>query len=171
MSSNKIFTVNSKASLPNEEGQKDSDQRFDIQNSSNGNYWIILHILTILIVSGLSLSPQLLIPRHNSIYYPDYWQEVLIIVTMGCLCAFIRMMMECVVFTKEKSLIRFSFFMKLFVSGTIPYFVVFYSSHYIWTSVSGFENPVPLGGIIGHLIGYLITICCLRFMVASKVVG
>ena len=49
------------------------------------SYWNFLYILAILVGCLLATSVVTLIPRHNTIFYPEYWYEpmVLFILTAG----------------------------------------------------------------------------------------
>ena len=165
MSINKIFTIKVQDGQPNAEPKGDSAPRSERLPSNKESYWNMLHIFSILSISALSLPSQLLIPRHNSIYYPDHWRELLIPISLLCVPAVLRPIMELVVFTKEKSLIQIGVFLKLYARWFMPNLCALYISHFIWTSKLGFENPMPFTGIFCFFSGYSVYIYCLNFMV------
>ena len=87
----------------NAENGKLSDKTQDNDNSSQGNgYWNLLHVITILIASSISLIPQTMIPRYNEIYYPEYRHQKFITLIPGTFIISSRNILECVVFTTEK---------------------------------------------------------------------
>ena len=79
------------------------------------NYCYMLHLVTIIGVTTVSLVPQTLIPRHNSIYYPNYWYENAIAVAfVGSTILSVRTMLECFTFTKEKSIVTMNVGLKMY---------------------------------------------------------
>lgn len=93
----------------------------DLIKSSTTNYWNVLHVITILIASAVSLMPQMLIPRYNVIYYPDSRNQFLINITVIVSVVCFRMMLEYVAFTKEKSIMKIGVFFKLLLSLIHPF--------------------------------------------------
>ena len=120
--------------------------------NENASYWNILHILTTLGTSTLILSLQLLIPRHNSIYYPEYWYETNILGLTVALIATIKFSAECAVYTKERSLLSISMLVKMYLGRVLPMLTLFYLSNFTWTSVLEFQHPMPLLGIFVFLV-------------------
>ena len=135
----------------------------DLITSSTTNYWNVLHVLTILIASTVSLMPQMLIPRYNVIYYPDSRYQFLIIITLLLTIVCLRMMLEYVLFTKEKSIMKIGVFFKLLLSLVLPWYVSIFSVYYYWTSFMGFEYPMPFQGILSNSLSFLTTMCILWF--------
>ena len=113
------------------------------------NYWNMLHLLTIIGATSLTLSAQLLIPRHNSIHYPNYWFEVPLLISIVASCGLtMRYILECVTFTKEKGLIRTSVVLKMFGCMFVPIAGIFTLSHILWTLVNEFQPPMPFNGML-----------------------
>ena len=46
--------------------------------SKNFSYWNAFYALAILVVCTLATAIVTLIPRHNTIFYPEYWYEPMI---------------------------------------------------------------------------------------------
>ena len=150
MSLNRISTINVHEAQPNVE--EESRKRGNRALGSNASYWNLLHIFTILAFSALVLSPQLLIPRHNSIYYPNYWHEIIIVIVVATFCLSMRTLMEFIVFTKEKSLLKIGVLLKIAACFIIPMLFVVYSLDIFWTLIMGFEHPMPLQGMLGYFV-------------------
>ena len=71
MSVEQIFAIGVQNIQSNVETEEESEQRINQSRLSKVSYWNLLKIVIILGYSALFLSPQLLIPRNNPIYYPD----------------------------------------------------------------------------------------------------
>ena len=121
-----------------------NDEKLLLKNAS---YWNVFHVFTILGTSALFLSPQLLLPRQNSIYYPSYWHEINILGGIVSFIASIKLLIECAIYMKEKSLLTMNVFLKLYLCRVLPMLVFFYLSHYVWTIVMELQHPMPLLGI------------------------
>ena len=130
---------------------------------SSASYLNLFHILTILATSSVCLLPQLMIPRHNPIYYPEYRNETMIIIPMVCFAYTLRRMIECYSFTKEQHLMTISVGMKIFLLQFVPCIGIWYSLHFTWTSILGYQSPVPLLGLFMFFGTMIIFECCLWF--------
>ena len=132
---------------------------------NNASYWNVFHILTILLFNSLSLSPQLLIPHHNSIYYPEYYHEMMMPTAITTSAVVLRYLMDCIIYTDEKRLMTFSVLAKMYLCLMIPILCTFYLSHYLWTSIFGFQHPMPLLGIVIFFGSLLTLMCCIWFSI------
>ena len=116
--------------------------------------WNAIHILSILAINSLLLSPQMLIPRHNSICYPEYRFELIIICAGVCLSVCLESMLQCVGFTKEVSILKLSVFLKMYLCLMLPIACLVCLSYHFWTSMLGFHHPMPLLGITVYFFGW-----------------
>ena len=87
--------------------EDDTNMLMKIEQETKASYWNILHVFSILVLNSISLSPQLLIPRHNSIYYPEYYHELPMSTTISTLSVVLRYLMDCVIYTNEKFIKHF----------------------------------------------------------------
>ena len=127
------------------------------------NYWHMLHLVTIIGITTLFLAPQTLIPRHNSIYYPNYWYEInVVIVPVGSIILVLRTMLEWFTFTKEKSILTTTVGLKVFASIYLPTISLAVFSRVYWTTLMGFPHPMPLHGIFVFFLGWFLCICAYR---------
>ena len=110
--------------------EKEPNQRIKQSIPRNVSYWNLLKIMIILCYSAAFLSLQLLIPRKNTIYYPDYWYENIVFIGPYS-TAMIRTMLELFVFTREKSLKKISALMRMWICFIIPLPTFIYSANYI----------------------------------------
>lgn len=59
------------------EAEEESEQMDIRDHPNNARYLTALHMVSILGLNTLLLMPQSLIPRHNSVYYPEYRYELM----------------------------------------------------------------------------------------------
>ena len=144
--------------------EKEPNQRIKQSIPRNVSYWNLLKIMIILCYSAAFLSLQLLIPRKNTIYYPDYWYEISIL-SGSYSTAMIRLMLELFVFTKEKSLKKISALMRLWVYWLLIALTFNYFAYYIWMSIMEYQPPIPFGGLLVNLCGWIIHNCCIYCMI------
>ena len=143
----------------NIETTKASERKENNIGKYNASYWNIFHILTTIATSTFILSLQLLIPRHNSIYYPEYWYETNILGLVVALTATIKFSAECAVYTKENSLLSISMLVKMYLGRVLPMLTLFYLSNFTWTSLLEFQHPMPLLGIFVFFGTWFIFLC------------
>ena len=109
----------------------------------NISCWNWLHIFTILILFTLIGSPLFLIPKQNSIFYPHYWYESYFNVVITGLYSAANILLNCSVFTKNKSLTSPRIFIKIWawniLNGIIPYTICYV----IWVLYLGKNWPMP----------------------------
>ena len=160
MSVEQIFAIGVQNIQSNVETEEESEQRINQSRLSKVSYWNLLKIVIILGYSALFLSPQLLIPRNNPIYYPDTWyRNIFLIVQFAASAGVVRSLLELFVFTKEKSMINIGVFMKLWLSVVAPMFSLIYILNYIWTFVMELQPPIPFGGLMVNLCVWIIYNC------------
>ena len=121
-------------------------------NQNNAIHVNLLHIITIVAASSVCLLPQLMIPRHNPIYYPEYKNETIVVLLMVCFTYTLRRMMECFAFTKERQLITVSVGLKIFLLHSV-YHVLEFGHLY---TIFGHQDWDII--ILCHLPGYLISL-------------
>ena len=135
------------------------NQRINRALHNNASYWNLLHVITILGACAFSLSPQLLVPRYNNIYYPEYLHEVLFLYPIPCLVETMSQVLHFVVFTNQKSLVKISFVVKIWLCYFLPGVGLIYFTHYFWTSVMGYQHPMPFVWIFVFLMAWIIVMC------------
>ena len=90
ISANQISTTNSLDVPPIVQSEEGSEHREIKDQINKASYWNLFHVISMLGPSIFALSPQLLIPRHNSIYYPNFRHEFIIITSAGCFVTLLR---------------------------------------------------------------------------------
>ena len=163
MSSYQISTINVQETTHNIKRTEKDDPKNERILVENASYWNVLHVFTVLGTSALFLSPQLLIPRQNSIYYPSYWYEINILGGTVSFIASVKLLLECAIYMKEKSLCTITVFLKLYLCRILPMIGLFYSSHYLWTTIMDLRHPMPLLGIFVFFGTWLVFLCTLSF--------
>ena len=98
----------------------------------------------------------------HPIFYPQHWKEGFIIVLAVLFTSYVKQMLNCVVFTKDKSLIKLNLFLRMLICQFAPAIIIFCLSRYIWTSIAKFQHPMPLVGLLIMFGGWLAYMYCLR---------
>lgn len=163
MTSEKIFAIDQQNIQSTVDIKEEPDEIMKQSIPTNVSYWNVLKILIILGYSSAFLSLQLLIPRYNPIYYPDYWHGNIFFIVSNS-AGVIRTMLELFVFTKQKSLIKISALIRLWLCMVLPSLTVNYFAYYIWMSIMELQPPIPFGGILMSLGCWFIYNCSIGCM-------
>ena len=158
----RITTITVEEIRANEDNDQTSVGRDKKVKSTQPSYWNLLHLATIEGTSILFLLPSLWIPRHNSIYYPDFWYEIIILIAPTASFTGTAMsMLECVIFTKQKSLLKISVVLKMFGCYFVSTIGTLLLSYVLWTLVMQFQHPMPLVGIATYFAIWFTLLCTL----------
>ena len=147
MSTNQISVIDISATTSSNEIEDENDTNVNRQEEDNTVYWRVLHIFTILGACSLSLSIEMLIPRHNTIFYPSYWYELVFVISIPILIAVMRRMAEIYTFTKARETISINILLKMYLLAFVPFLICYMVSYYCWTSIMELNHPLPLQGI------------------------
>ena len=123
------------------------------------SYWNGIHIITILGIVVVCLSPQMLIPRKNSIYMALYWYESNLMLTVLALFASVQLVLNVYAFTKQRSLLSISMFAKIFLWGWLGWVSTYCATYAVWVLILGFNHPLPFNGDVCFFVSWIIRIC------------
>ena len=147
MSNHRISTIFVQKVEPNDKTANELVKTINRTLPNGANNWNLLHVFTILGTTTLCLSPQLLIPRQNSIYYPDSrHQSIITASSILSLISAIRALLDCSIFTMKSMVTNIALALKMFASFFLPSLGLFYLSYYFWTSTMKYEHPMPFLG-------------------------
>ena len=118
----------------------------DLEN--NASYWNICHVFTILMISAVGLSTQMLIPRQNSIIYQSYWLEVNELMAFTALIADVNMVTELFAFIRHDHFMTFSYFVKMYFWILLAWNIPFIACNSFWKYYLHFNTPMPLSGLL-----------------------
>ena len=102
-----------------------------------------------------------LIPRDNSLFYPDTWYETAIIyVFVYSTLLSLENGMEVIIYTGTTSWMTIGIFLKFYLSIMLSCFLVCYTSYFVSKSYYGNHLPVPvlfvwllIGTLVVRIIG------------------
>ena len=121
-----------------ENGDENDTKELTKPLESTASYWNVLHIFTVIGITALSLSPQMMIPRHNPILYQSYWPEYMIVLAT------------------------------LAVSGTIDLVVIilllYCISYLVWVNYFEMNFPMPFLGLFLHFPGFIGQVSAVWFL-------
>ena len=128
------------------EGKKPSDgQHINKRNIIHEvSYWNSLYFFGILAAVCLNAAILFLIPRHNSILYPQFWYETLFYVIIGISTRHSAShILELFIFTNQQALLRISHYLKVFLICSLSFAVPYCTSYLVWTIWLGKNHPLP----------------------------
>ena len=117
-------------------------------SESPASYLNIGHVVTILVVCAICLSPQMLIPRHNSIVYQSYWLEVNELMIFTGLIAEANMILELYAFVRHDYFKTVGFSVKMYACLLLAWHVPFISCNSFWKYYLSYNTPMPLSGLL-----------------------
>ena len=151
-------------SIKPDEVYKTSDIMEHVQGASS---WHLLHILTILALFALVISPISLIPRHNSILCPEYWYEIDIPVVIAMFFSSTTLIINCHVFINRQSLTSVSVILKIWLMYVTGFIVPSTVSYIVWSIYLQYNHPMPLLGLC-YLISWIFVLCSTWFIFPSQ---
>lgn len=121
--------------------------------SKDPSYWNIMYIFVILVGCTIETSIVTMIPRHNTILYPEFWYEPMILVV---LTVFLRLavatIMELFIFSNVQELLTPKVFLKLFLAYSLPFVLLYCLCYFTWSVWLGRNHPLPYIGACGYVV-------------------
>ena len=108
---------------------------------------ILVFSLWTVVISVSSVVPWTTFQRTNSIFYQSYWPEVLIPAATYWILAAVGDLLNLTIWTKERSLISFKLFLRLFFMYMTPYTIFYILGYSIWSVYLGLNHPLPWLGM------------------------
>ena len=131
--------------------QKINDKQ-DLEVADNSetiaSYWNTCHVVTILGICTICLSPQMLIPRHNSIIYQSYWLEINELMAFTGIIAEANMILELFAYIRHEYFTSMGFAAKMYIWIMLAWHVPFIASNSVWKYYFNFNTPMPLSGAL-----------------------
>ena len=104
-------------------------------------------IIIILALFSILGAPLFLIPRHNTMFYQEYWFENIIITLYLILFSTADLLLNCYVYLKERSLASWKLFLYLWSWTSTCFTIVFLLCYTIWVLYLGKNHPMPFIGL------------------------
>ena len=149
-----ISVISVQDSLPSkrlEENLKECKEKRIEVDSNKVSYWNFLYVWLISVGCLSAASHVTLIPRHNTIFYPEFWYEsIVLFVSTVCLRLTIATIAELYVFTKVKELISINVFLKLFFGYSMSFVVPYAICYATWTIYLDRNHPLPFIALCGY---------------------
>ena len=126
------------------------------------SYWNSLYFFGILAALCLNAAILFLIPRHNSILYPEFWYEILCYIVIGVSTRHSAShILELYIFTNQQDLLRKSHYLKVFLTCSLSFAVPYCTSYLVWTILLENNHPLPslgsftvLGGLSINIVSF-----------------
>ena len=140
--------------------QQDSIQEISMDSSCesiNASKWNIFRIPVILLACILNTSIVTLIPRHNSILYPNYWFETIFVFILAyCINTTANVLLELFVFTRVHELLSVRNILKIFLICSLSFTLTYSLCCFIWNICIGYNHPLPFIGLCGITVEIVI---------------
>ena len=138
-----VIKVREHQSSKKENDQNEEDHEND--TTKTGTYWDSLYGLLPLPIFIFLFSTFTLIPRKNSILYPEYWYEGILIFLVGSSLRITAYhILSLYTFTNAKYLTKLGHFVKVFVASSLFAVIPYVISYFIWTVYLENNHPLPL---------------------------
>ena len=148
-----VATISAQECPPKiEEEEQCEDNSIDDGTKKVASYWNSLYSCVVLSACVLIAAVLTMIPRKNSILYPEYWYEGAVFLILAL---YVRLsafhILELYIFTKVDSLLTLAHFMKVFLIASSSFGVPYCISYLTWTLYMGYNHPLPLVGLFALL--------------------
>ena len=146
MAEDKISVISLKDIVSNDH---QADNRRSIQENQNNNEASarnMCHIFSVLTVVAVLLVPVTLIPRKNSIFYPSYWYEIILLQMAFTLLPAINDAINMATYFKENSILSFRMLFKMYLSFSVTWIVPCVIAYFIWCQYLKYNWPIPYLG-------------------------
>ena len=147
-----------------EESEKGSNHGNILDKASywNGFYGVLLLVTCIAFTSIVTL-----IPRQNSILYPEYWYQAVVLYQASLFRVTALIMFQLFLFTEAKILLSMNTILKVH-GGVVLAFVVAYCGGYVtWTIYLGNHHPLPFIGFCVFIPNWT-EFCFARFLFPTE---
>ena len=163
-----VFIVESCQTTDNSGEHTDDNNVDKIDDMKNVSYWNSLYIFGILMACFLNAAILFLIPRKNSILYPEFWYETLIYFVIGVLSRLSAShIVELFTFTRVQDLVTRSHYLKVFSTCSLSFAIPYCMSYVIWTLWLENNHPLPHLGTFALLGDISINIVAFWFFLVS----
>ena len=133
-----IKTQSSNNELEENQEDKDRTKKDDISSRN------IFHVMSILTVCFVFVSPWTLIPRTNSIIYQSHWFELNAYVMIFIILAVWNAVLNLSTYFKDKSIQSLRICLRMYVFMVSLWIVPYTIAYLIWCHFFGYNWPLPL---------------------------
>ena len=142
-----VIKVRERPPKVKEEEQTENNPVSD-DTTKDASYWNSLDGIVILGACAFDTSVMALVPRQNSILYPEYWYEILfgVIVSISSQQS-VSHIVTLFIFTKKHTLLTMAHFAKVFSVCLSFWAIPYCCSYVIWTLYMGYNHPMPFVGM------------------------
>ena len=148
MTTGKIFLIHGEDISKKQSSIRRNGRLAPTSGNSNSNYWSMLHVFSILCLSGLAMSILTLIPRHNSILDQSYWFEISIVAAPAYLIRTAITVLDYIVLFEKDSMITTRIFFKTYFANFLTWIVGYCAIYMIWTMILEYNHPMPFVDLI-----------------------
>ena len=135
-----------KTTKNNEQSEENPVEEDD--TTKGASCWNALYSFVVLAACVMNASVLTLVPRKNSILYPEYWYEGLFCVIIGVCVRYSAVhILELFIFTRIHSLRTIKHFAKVFIICSLSFAIPYCVAYVTWTFHMGYNHPLPFVGL------------------------
>ena len=168
MSTEKVFVISGKGIRNERRSDKNNSKRDKSSVITSNIYWNGCHVLSILLICGITMSVSTLIPRHDSILEPAYWFEFNFVVGFALIIGTAEKITNLAILMEKGSLISIRLFIKIFLVSFLTWLLIYCFCYIIWTCILGYNHPIPLVGIFCGLPVGIVTTASLPLLLPGN---
>ena len=132
----------------------------EVEKVEHESYYNALYLVVVVLAVNMSSSLIMLIPQKNSIEFPKYWYEMMIIFPFTYWLWFLASnLYEFSIILKCPEIISFKFVLDLTLTTFGTQWIGYSLIYVIWTQALGFIHPMPMNGFLSGyftLIAFLL---------------
>ena len=147
MSVDHISTISVEATSEAYEMEQDNRQLNSRLNSKD-IYCSFFRIIAILFLFSLLGAPIFLIPRHNTIFYPEYWYEMYLCIVFVSPISAMNLLLNCSVFTQQPTLTSTRLIWKITTWIVLNYSILWSICYSVWVLYLEKNHPMPFNGLV-----------------------
>ena len=133
---------------------------------TNASSWNVLYIPLILGVCILTTSILTLIPRHNSLAYPEYWFEMaIILVLVFSISSTVSYVMGVFIYMDLKSMVSVRVVVRHCIITLLAFGIPYGSFCFSWTNILHFNHPMPFLAYFTGITSWLLTLPFVWFLI------
>ena len=159
----KVSVINvSEINPPNQVTEAETNRNI----TTNASYWNALYPPLILGICILSTSILTLIPRHNSLAYPEYWFEMAIILVLAfSISSTVSYVMEVFIYMNLKSIASVWIVARHFTITLLAYGIPYGLFCFSWTNILHYNHPMPFLAYFTGITSWLLTLPFVWFLI------
>lgn len=153
------------------ESMENAKTRATSSSVKNASYWNVLHNIGILLGCVFWVSPLTLIPRHNTILYPTYWFESILVLGVMATLNTALVILDIYAFLNCKIIISMRMVLRMFFWILSVYLIPYCMSYVVWSIFLDYNHPMPQVGPLSLFAAWIFNLFGIWVLIPSDLRG